>query len=390
MQQRSGADLQPLPERSVPLLRAPPPAGVSPPPQLICMALPLPRCHWPAPRPAHCPSITAGFRPPSRPELRAAGGLLNRGGGGGRGGSGTRSGYESAAPRVGGGGRAARDHLSKPHHSRTEGAAAEGSQGAPAGEWPASQRRAERGGSPQPGTAAAREGRAKETAGWTCGPGDRSAALSLTPESSELLDSTSRHRIALYGRGRTAAKFKRLNLTALAEAEGRDGVEGGVGADLSAVTWVRGGAWQASLLFWLARAQRAGHVVFWARPLPRWPRLAGCGCGVGCFGEALRRGCLRQMGPLFQLIIFTLFQADVDLAFRITWDGGESRELLRNGVATFVPFLCVLKGLMLPENLRIRGVWQQEIQDYVLVIKETTGKEEASFTAEREGTGWIL
>lgn len=63
------------------------------------------------------------------------------------------------------------------------------------------------------------------------------------------------------------------------------------------------------------------------------------------------------MGPLFYLIIFTLFQADVDLAFRITWDGGESRELLRNGVATFVPFLCVPKGLMLPENLRIRGVW---------------------------------
>ena len=87
MQQRSGADLQPLPERSVPLLRVPPPAGVSPPPELICMALPLPRCHWPAPRPAHCPSVSAGFRPPSRPELRAAGGLLNRGGGGGWGGS---------------------------------------------------------------------------------------------------------------------------------------------------------------------------------------------------------------------------------------------------------------------------------------------------------------
>ena len=59
----------------------------------------------------------------------------------------------------------------------------------------------------------------------------------------------------------------------------------------------------------------------------------------------------------FVLFIFTLFQANVDLAFRITWDGGESRELLRNGVATFVPLLCVLKGLMLPENLRILGVW---------------------------------
>lgn len=137
-----GPALQPLPERSWPLLPAQHPAGVSPPPALICMALPLPRCHWPAPRHAHCPSTSARFRPPSRPELRAAGGLLNRGGGGGRGGSGTRSGDESAAPRVGGGGRAATDHLGSPHHGRTEGAAAEGSQGAPAGEWPASLRRA--------------------------------------------------------------------------------------------------------------------------------------------------------------------------------------------------------------------------------------------------------
>lgn len=127
--------------------------------RFICMALPLPRCHWLAPRPAHCSSTTAGFRPPSRSELRAAGGLLNRGGGGGggsRGGSGAHSADESAAPRVGGGGRAARDHLSSPHHGRTEGAAAEGSQGTPAGEWPASQRWAEVGGSPLLGTAAAR------------------------------------------------------------------------------------------------------------------------------------------------------------------------------------------------------------------------------------------
>lgn len=40
------------------------------------------------------------------------------------------------------------------------------------------------------------EGRAEKTAGWTCGPGDRPAAPS-PPESSELLDSGSRHRIAL-------------------------------------------------------------------------------------------------------------------------------------------------------------------------------------------------
>lgn len=63
---------------------------------------------------------------------------------------------------MGGGGQAARDHLSSPHHGRTEGAAAEGSQGAPAGEWPASQRRAEGGGSPLLGTAAARGGESGE------------------------------------------------------------------------------------------------------------------------------------------------------------------------------------------------------------------------------------
>lgn len=101
LQQSSAVALRPLPERSEQLLQAPPAAGVSPPPALICMALPLPRCHWSAPGSA--PPTAAGFRPPSRPELRAAGGLLNRGGGGGgRGGSGSRSGDESAAPRVGG------------------------------------------------------------------------------------------------------------------------------------------------------------------------------------------------------------------------------------------------------------------------------------------------
>lgn len=75
-------------------------AGVSPPPELICMALPLPRCHWSVLCPAHCPSTKAGFCPPSYPEVRAAGGLLNRGGGS-RDKNGARSGEESAAPWVG-------------------------------------------------------------------------------------------------------------------------------------------------------------------------------------------------------------------------------------------------------------------------------------------------
>lgn len=78
---------------------------------------PLPRRYWPAPGPALPPSPPLRRRVPSpeRPELRAAGGLLNRGGGGvSRGGSGARSGDESAAPRVGGGGRTARDRLRRP------------------------------------------------------------------------------------------------------------------------------------------------------------------------------------------------------------------------------------------------------------------------------------
>lgn len=144
---------------------AAPAAGPAP-----CRGFPATRAHLHGASPPPLPLAGVAPRPlplhhgrvpsPSRPELRAAGGLLNRGGG--RGGSGARSGDESAAPRVGGGGRAARDHLSSPHHGRTEGAAAEGSQGAPAGEWPTSQRRAEGGGSPLPGTAAARGGESGE------------------------------------------------------------------------------------------------------------------------------------------------------------------------------------------------------------------------------------
>lgn len=148
-QQSSAILLRPLSERSQRLPRAPPPPGFPRRPSHLHGA-PLPRCHWPAPGPAlpPLPSLRRRVPSPERPELRAAGGLLNRGGGVSRGGSGARSGDESAAPRVGGGGRTARDRLGGPHHGRTEGAAAEGSQGAPAGEWPASQRRAEGGGSP--------------------------------------------------------------------------------------------------------------------------------------------------------------------------------------------------------------------------------------------------
>lgn len=101
----------------------------------------------------------------------------------------------SCAP---GGGRRAGSYrsLGSPHHGRTEGAAAErGAKGAPASEWPAGSAGL-RVGSPLPGTAAPRGGERKKTAGWTCGPGDRPAAP-FAPESSELLDSGSRHRIAL-------------------------------------------------------------------------------------------------------------------------------------------------------------------------------------------------
>ena len=70
----------------------------------------------------------------------------------------------------GGGGRAARDHFSSPHHGRTKGAAAEGSQGAPAGEWPASQRWAKWGWVSSAGAGGQRgEERAEKTTGWIAG-----------------------------------------------------------------------------------------------------------------------------------------------------------------------------------------------------------------------------
>lgn len=63
-----------------------------------------------------------------------------------------------------------------------------------------------------------------------------------------------------------------------------------MGADLGAVTWHRGGVWQAFLLFCRARAQKAEHVV-WAL-LPWLPRLNGCGCSDRRFGAAGRRSRL--------------------------------------------------------------------------------------------------
>uniref|UniRef100_A0A5F9C925 KAT8 regulatory NSL complex subunit 1 like n=1 Tax=Oryctolagus cuniculus TaxID=9986 RepID=A0A5F9C925_RABIT len=96
------------------------------------MALPLPRCHWSAPGPAHLPPHRGKVPSPEPPEAAGSGRTVKprrRRPGRER----ARSGEESAAPREGGGGRAARDHLGSPHHGRTEGAAAEGSQGAPAG-----------------------------------------------------------------------------------------------------------------------------------------------------------------------------------------------------------------------------------------------------------------
>lgn len=98
-------------------------------------------------------------------------------------------------------------------------------------------------------------------------------------------------------------------------------MEGGVGADLVAVTWEGGGAWQAFLLFWRARAQKAEHVV-WARPLPLRPRLSGCGCSACVLGSSESVPAVLDV----TLVLFhTLFQADVDLA--IPLDGMEVENL---------------------------------------------------------------
>lgn len=300
--------------RTLPAASAgPAPAGVSPPPVSFAWRAPPPLpLAGAGPRPPPLPSLRRRVPSPERPELRAAGGLLNRGGGVSRGGSGARSGDESAAPRVGGGGRTARDRLGGPHHGRTEGAAAEGSQGAPAGEWPASQRRAEGGGSPRRGTAAARGGKERRRP-----PGGLAGSASagqppLHPEPCLPLDCGPRHKTVLWGRGRTAAKFKRLNLTALADTAGRGGR--GRGRAWIRVTWGWGGAWQASLLFWPARAQKAEHVVFLGHalslppPAPRKAEAAAPVLGVwGALWEAFRNAelgwpaatLISYLGPLW-------------------------------------------------------------------------------------------
>lgn len=155
-----------------------------------------------------------------------------------------------------------------------------------------------------------------------------------------------------------------------------------MGADLGAVTWGRGGAWQAFLLFWRARAQKAEHVV-WARPLPRRPRLSGCGCSDHCFGELWGGAVCVRYHPFH-----TLSQANVDLAFRIRWGGGGGfRELLRNGVSKFVSLLGVLGGPMFLGNLRLFDKNLFGSKKYkTMITKETAGKEHAS---SQEGRHWM-
>lgn len=76
--------------------------GFPPPPASFAWRCPSPVAIGRRRAPPTAPRPPRGSVPPSRTELRAAGGLLNRGGGGGgRGGSGARSGDETAAPRVG-------------------------------------------------------------------------------------------------------------------------------------------------------------------------------------------------------------------------------------------------------------------------------------------------
>ncbi|XP_058520274.1 skin secretory protein xP2-like [Ochotona princeps] len=126
-----------------------------------------------------------------------------------------RSGDEAAAPaRAGGGGRAASEHFGSPHHGRTDGAAAEGSRGAPAGEWPASQRRAE-GGVGVLGRARRSAGRAQQRRP-PAGP-----AGSAAPRGPESSASLAQPRAPGHGSDRSQI-YKRLNRrTALAEAGGR-------------------------------------------------------------------------------------------------------------------------------------------------------------------------
>lgn len=132
-------------------------------------------------------------------------------------------------------------------------------------------------------------GRAEKTAGWTRGLGVR-RAVPLHPESCWPLDCGPRHRTVLWGRGRTAAKFKRLNLTALADTAGRGGRGRGVGLDSSHVGRGRG---LAGLPFVLAGACAEGRTrgFSWARPFSPPPPKgwssraspAGVGSSLGSF-----------------------------------------------------------------------------------------------------------
>lgn len=56
----------------------------------------------------------------------------------------------------------------------------------------------------------------------------------------------------------------------------------------------------------------------------------------------------------------------------------------------FVSLVGVLKGAALLENLRLCALWEQEMQDCVRAITETTGKDDDSPASEREGTGWTF
>lgn len=126
--ERSGADRtrsphgrrRVRPRRSVPgrfpnapgrLPQAPPPPGFPPAARLICMARPSPaaigRGRAPPSPAAPLPSASRCRVPsPERPELRAAGGLLNRGGGGSGSGRGGRGGGGGGVSRGAGAGRA--------------------------------------------------------------------------------------------------------------------------------------------------------------------------------------------------------------------------------------------------------------------------------------------
>lgn len=179
----SGVVLRPLPERSEPLLQAPPKPGFPRHP-FFAWRVPSPaaigwRC---APPSAPPPQGTV----PSCPELRAAGGLLNRGGGS-RGEGGARSDTSHRRPGLGEAGGQLKITSAAP---TTAGPKVRRRRGARAPQQ-ASGRRLSGGlsgvGLLCRGRRQRGEGRAEKTAGRTCGPGGRLAAP-LPPKSSGLLD----------------------------------------------------------------------------------------------------------------------------------------------------------------------------------------------------------